>query len=60
MRHALTRTLEDAGIAAGLFTDVQPNPTGENVTVGVEAFLAGGHDAVIALGGGSTRVRRLP
>lgn len=53
MRHALTRALGEAGIAAGLFTDVQPNPTGENVAAGVEAFLAGGHDAVIALGGGS-------
>jgi alcohol dehydrogenase len=38
---------------AGLFADVRPNPTGADVAAGVEAFRAGGHDGVIALGGGS-------
>ena len=38
---------------AGLFTGVKPNPVGSNVMDGVEAFRAGGHDGVIAIGGGS-------
>ena len=32
---------------------MQPNPTAANVAAGVEAFRAGRHDGVIALGGGS-------
>ncbi|MEW6277196.1 MAG: iron-containing alcohol dehydrogenase, partial [Candidatus Eremiobacterota bacterium] len=38
---------------AGLFTGVQPNPVGSNVSDGVEAYRAGGHDGVVAMGGGS-------
>lgn len=38
---------------AGLYTGVKPNPVGANVTGGVEAYRAGGHDGVIAIGGGS-------
>ena len=30
--------LARAGMKAGVFHDVQPNPVGENVTAGVEAF----------------------
>lgn len=45
--------LHESRFETGLFADVQPNPTGENVTAGIEAFKRGGHDAVIALGGGS-------
>ena len=45
--------LEQAGMKAGLFSDVQPNPVGENITAGVEAFVTGGHDGVVAFGGGS-------
>jgi alcohol dehydrogenase class IV len=40
-------------LAVDLFGDVRPNPTAENVVAGVEAFCAGRHDGVIALGGGS-------
>ena len=36
-----------------MFHDVRPNPTGANVEAGVEAFRAGHHDGVIAVGGGS-------
>lgn len=39
---------------AHLFSDVQPNPTGENVTAGVDAYREGDCDGVIALGGGSS------
>lgn len=44
---------EADGMPTGLFSDIKPNPVGENVTKGVEAYHAGGHDGVIALGGGS-------
>ncbi len=37
----------------GLFAEVQGNPVGRNVTDGVAAYRAGGHDGVIAFGGGS-------
>jgi alcohol dehydrogenase class IV len=37
----------------GLFADVRPNPVGQNVEDGVAAFRHGGHDGVIAMGGGS-------
>ena len=43
------KTLPDAG----LFCDVAPNPVAENVTAGVAAYRMGGHDGVVALGGGS-------
>lgn len=38
---------------AGVFSGVKPNPVGSNVTDGVQAYQAGGHDGVIAIGGGS-------
>jgi alcohol dehydrogenase class IV len=43
----------DAGLACELFAEVQPNPVEANVTAGVAAFRHGGHDGVIAFGGGS-------
>ncbi|SHO63427.1 hypothetical protein SAMN02745172_01381 [Pseudoxanthobacter soli DSM 19599] len=45
--------LNAAGLDAALFSDVKPNPTGENVAAGVAALKEGGHDLVVALGGGS-------
>ena len=36
-----------------IYSDVQGNPTGSNVTNGVNVFLEGDHDGVIAIGGGS-------
>jgi len=42
-----------AGVPTGIFFDVQPNPIGRNVDAGLEAYRAGGHDGVIAFGGGS-------
>ena len=43
----------DDGLAVKIFSDVKPNPNGENVAHGIEAFRAGKHDGVIAVGGGS-------
>lgn len=45
--------LRAAGIEADVFSEVQGNPTGANVDAGVRAWRDGGHDSVIALGGGS-------
>lgn len=50
---ALEATLAAAGIRHAIFSEVKPNPTGRNVEEGVAAFKAGGHDLVIAIGGGS-------
>ena len=36
-----------------VYSDVQGNPTGSNVTNGVKVFLEGNHDGIIAIGGGS-------
>ncbi len=44
---------EAAGLKAGVFSRIKGNPTGQNVTDGVEAFKSGGFDGVIAFGGGS-------
>ncbi len=42
-----------ASIGCAVFSDVKPNPVEENVIAGVNAYRAGGHDGVIAFGGGS-------
>ena len=47
------RSLKAAGLSSGLFSEVSPNPTDRDIEAGKAAFLAGGHDSVIALGGGS-------
>ncbi|MGI9435806.1 MAG: iron-containing alcohol dehydrogenase [Geminicoccaceae bacterium] len=51
-RDALER-LQESGLGASLFADVQSNPTDLNLEAGVEVFRAGGHDGVVAFGGGS-------
>ena len=38
---------------ANVFSDVQSNPTGNNVELGVSYFNSNAHDGVIAVGGGS-------
>jgi len=45
--------MDKAGLGNGLFFEVDPNPTDENLEQGVAAYKAGDHDGVIALGGGS-------
>ena len=45
--------LEAAGLGRAMFSDVDPNPTEHNVAAGVTAYREGGHDGVIAFGGGS-------
>ncbi|WP_186399750.1 iron-containing alcohol dehydrogenase [Stappia sp. P2PMeth1] len=45
--------LRQAGLEPDIFSDIKPNPTASNVEAGVAAYRAGGHDGVIAFGGGS-------
>ncbi|MGB6910206.1 MAG: iron-containing alcohol dehydrogenase [Methyloceanibacter sp.] len=45
--------VQEAGLPVALFSDVQPNPVEPNVEAGIAAFRAGGHDGVVAFGGGS-------
>lgn len=45
--------LEAAGMGRALFAEVDPNPNEKNLEAGVAAFNQGGHDGVIAFGGGS-------
>ena len=40
-------------IKASFFSNLQSNPTGQNVIDGVKKFIEGNHDGVIAVGGGS-------
>jgi len=45
--------LEAAGLGRAMFAEVDPNPTDRNLADGIAAFKAGGHDGVVAFGGGS-------
>ncbi len=45
--------LANAGMKPAIFSEIDPNPTDINLAAGVEAFNRGGHDGVIAFGGGS-------
>jgi alcohol dehydrogenase class IV len=45
--------LKEAGLPVAMFSDVQPNPVDSNLEAGIAAFRSGGHDGVVAFGGGS-------
>ncbi|OIQ26984.1 MAG: alcohol dehydrogenase [Alphaproteobacteria bacterium MedPE-SWcel] len=45
--------MDAAGLGRGMFSEVDPNPNEKNLNAGVAAYRAGGHDGVIAFGGGS-------
>lgn len=51
-QHALD-VLDSAGLGRAMFHDVDPNPNEINLAAGVEAYRDGGHDGVVAFGGGS-------
>ncbi|MEX0971394.1 MAG: iron-containing alcohol dehydrogenase [Paracoccaceae bacterium] len=42
-----------AGLGRAMFAEVDPNPNEKNMQAGVAAYKAGGHDGVVAFGGGS-------
>ncbi|WP_116474712.1 iron-containing alcohol dehydrogenase [Zobellella maritima] len=50
---AIVAVCREQGMKLAVFSAIKGNPTGENVEDGVAAYRAGGHDGVIALGGGS-------
>jgi alcohol dehydrogenase class IV len=50
---SIVAKLEAAGLEVATFFDIKSNPTGGNLSAGVEAYKAGGHDGVVAVGGGS-------
>ncbi len=45
--------LREAGLEAGLFSDLRSNPTVDNVEAGLAVLRRGGFDGVVAIGGGS-------
>jgi len=50
---AARAALKAAGLGDSMFDKVQGNPVARNVEDGLAAFRVGGHDGVIAFGGGS-------
>jgi alcohol dehydrogenase class IV len=53
MVRKIVEDVRRAGLGIGIFSDVRPNPVEANVLAGVKAYKAGGHDGVVAFGGGS-------
>ena len=51
--HNTLDLLDQAGLGRAIFAEVDPNPNEKNLAAGLEAYQAGGHDGVIAFGGGS-------
>ena len=45
--------LGQAGLSSAIFSDISPNPRDDEIGAGRQSFRAGGHDAIIAIGGGS-------
>lgn len=45
--------LSAARMSAALFSDISPNPRDDEIAGGRAAFRAGGHDGIVAIGGGS-------
>ncbi len=45
--------IEQAGLGRAMFSDVDPNPNEINAAAGLKAYKDGGHDGVVAFGGGS-------
>ena len=51
--HKTLDLLQAAGLGRAVFSEVEPNPTEENLNAGIAAYRQGNHDGVIAFGGGS-------
>ena len=45
--------LESGGAEASVFSEVDANPTDDNLQAGINCYRRGGHDGVVAFGGGS-------
>lgn len=51
--NGLIEALKEADLEFTVFSDIQPNPTDENVEAGFRLFKENGCEALIAMGGGS-------
>jgi alcohol dehydrogenase class IV len=49
----LVEVLSEADLRSAVFSGISPNPIDSEISFGRAAFLAGSHDAIIAIGGGS-------
>jgi alcohol dehydrogenase class IV len=49
----LQHHLTDAGLCCDVFSNISPNPRDDEIGAGQAAYRANGHDAIIAIGGGS-------
>lgn len=45
--------MDSHNLGCAMFSDVDPNPNEKNLEAGIRAYNLGGHDGVIAFGGGS-------
>ncbi|MFC7703544.1 iron-containing alcohol dehydrogenase [Plastorhodobacter daqingensis] len=45
--------LDAAGLGRAVFSEVDPNPNETNLAAGLKVYREGGHDGVVAFGGGS-------
>jgi alcohol dehydrogenase class IV len=45
--------LGEANLQVALFADLKPNPVAANLEAGLQVYREGGHDGVVAFGGGS-------
>src|SRR5438128_662455 len=50
----VTPLLEQAGMPFTVFSEFDPNPTDADALKGIEAYRAGGADAIVAVGGGAS------
>src|SRR3990167_10788954 len=49
---AAIESLRAAGLGVAMFSDLKPNPVESNLRDGLQAYRDGGHDGVVAFGGG--------
>ena len=49
----LSGYLAQAGLNSAIYADISPNPRDDEIAAGRAQFRAGGHDGIIAIGGGS-------
>lgn len=50
---SLQSDLAKAGLQVALYSDISPNPRDDEIMAGRAQYRAGGHDGIIAIGGGS-------
>ncbi len=49
----IRRALAASGLSSEVFSAISPNPRDTEIAAGREAYRAGGHDGILAVGGGS-------